>query len=99
MQLWRVRRRILSTNSGNKKIGRVPRSSAFALFSTRGFLQPAWRKPFNCLELFPSSVLRTEILEVVLGLLLGVLGAALGVRAGIQLMDGLVLSFGFVANR
>ena len=47
-------------------------------------------KALQSLELFPSSVLRAEILEVVLGLLLGVLGAALGVRAGIQLMDGLV---------
>ena len=47
-------------------------------------------KPFNCLGLFQASVLRTEILEVVLGLLLGVLCAALGVRAGIQLVDGLV---------
>src|SRR5258707_3441694 len=81
------------------KIGRKPRSSAFALFSLRGFLQPARRKPFNCLELFPASILRAEFLQVVLGLLLGVLGAALGVRAGIQLMDGLVQSFGFVANR
>src|SRR5258708_12789211 len=72
------------------KIGRKPRSSAFALFSLRGFLQPARRKPFNCLELFPASILRAEFLQVVLALLLAVLTAPLPVPARIHLINALL---------
>ena len=49
------------------------------------------------LDLFPASVLRAEILEIVLGLLLGVLRRSLCVRIGIQSMDRLVQAQSFFA--